>query len=212
MRSSSFLSLGLVIVSIGCGGAVETGLFNGEATSPDVDAGQSSTDGGHTTTTQDGGTTVTVDGGTIGKDGGGTKDSGTTGFDAGPGPDLNDVPCGDNMGTPITCGVPSQYCCAANVGNGNTPDYTCQSTGTSACAGLRLPCNDTTDCHGAICCGAFDKVTGYTEVSCKATCTASSATATAVHFCDPNAAVDECAASGTSCQDSQALPGYSLCK
>lgn len=210
MRPSSLISLGIVIVGIGCGGAVETGLFNGEGASPSEDAGQSSTDSGHPGTTRDGGTSFS-DGGTNGGDGGANKDSGTTGFDAGPGPDLT-VPCGDNMGTAITCNVGSQYCCATNVGNGNDPGYSCQSSGVSSCAGLRLPCNDTTDCHGAICCGAFDNITGYTGVSCKATCTASTPSGTAVHFCDPNAAVDECAASGQSCQPSQALPGYSLCK
>jgi hypothetical protein len=31
-------------------------------------------------------------------------------------------------------------------------------------------------------------------------------------LCDPNAAVDECAASGKVCEPSQALVGYSVCK
>ena len=201
MRASSFVSLGIIIVSLGCGGAAETGLFgSGDGTFGDAGT---STDSG-----RDGG--VTGDAGVTFRDGGNRKDSGP-GFDAGSTFDTT-IPCGTSMGIDVTCNVGSQFCCAMGVGNGSPPSYMCESPAPGACAGgIRLPCNDTADCHGEICCGTFDSVVGHTDVSCKTTCTPT-ATTSPVRFCDDTAPTDECVAIGLNCHASQALPGYAFCK
>jgi hypothetical protein len=91
--------------------------------------------------------------------------------------------------------------------------YVCMdSSSTSGCTnngGVPVACNDGAECNGGICCGQKDS-TGlrYTHVRCQQTCAAS----IDVQFCDINAPVDECAASGKTCVSSTLLPGYDVCQ
>lgn len=52
--------------------------------------------------------------------------------------------------------------------------------------------------------------TGYRSVECRTQCN-NIGGLRAVRFCDPNAAVDECAPLGLECIPSQSLPGYNVC-
>jgi hypothetical protein len=61
-----------------------------------------------------------------------------------------------------------------------------------------------------VCCGTFEENVGYKSVECSLNCT-SVGTLKAVRFCDPSAAVDECASIGKKCDTSQVLPGYYVC-
>src|SRR5262249_34018689 len=120
----------------------------------------------------------------------------------------------DTTGEDVFCPLPGNYCCA--TGSSSTTTYECKSTTISACAGLPIPCDDHADCPtGRVCCGVFDANLGYTQVSCRAAVQCPGlpgGVLSYVRFCDPLAAVDECAVLGRTCQASQGLPGYYICK
>jgi hypothetical protein len=79
--------------------------------------------------------------------------------------------------------------------------------------GLAIHCDDRTDCPGSqVCCGAFDKNSGYRQVECANDCNSTPPGTSGVRLCDPSAPTDECAAIGGSCQPSGSLPGYHVCK
>jgi hypothetical protein len=65
-----------------------------------------------------------------------------------------------------------------------------------------------------VCCGAFDSdKVSYRSTQCTPTCSVSPvAGLLPVRFCDPNAAVDECAEVQKSCQSSATLDGYFICR
>jgi hypothetical protein len=52
---------------------------------------------------------------------------------------------------------------------------------------------------------------GYSSVECKDKCN-NIGGLRAVRFCDPDAAIDECAPMGMFCGPSQTLPGYHVCR
>lgn len=90
--------------------------------------------------------------------------------------------------------------------------YKCEDLGFINCVADRtIQCDDRSDCPGnQVCCGRFDEE-GYTGVSCRADCNDIPGVQ-AVRFCSPTAAPDECAEIGKTCQKSQSLPGYYVCK
>jgi hypothetical protein len=61
------------------------------------------------------------------------------------------------------------------------------------------------------CCGQFNPTTGYSQVSCRATCAGGTGTDTFVELCDPKVTPTTCP-SGMTCQVSGSLTGYSICK
>jgi hypothetical protein len=143
-------------------------------------------------------------------DAGTTKDaepSTDPGKDAGeppPPPPAAKVRCGDDA-----CNAGSEYCCASYAGQGKAK-LECQSTLLSVplplCNGVKLACDDQSDCpSGQVCCGTVDngKVAG---TSCRASCQGGA------RLCDPKAAVDECAASDMKCGSSNLLDGYGFCR
>jgi len=141
-------------------------------------------------------------------DTGNVIDSGTGSSGGGP-----TVACGTTM-----CELPSSYCCVSGLdpGGGGTPSYKCDTNSGQCQAGsgtsTPVRCDKTADCKsGYVCCG--DNLNGvYSEVTCAQTCTGmSSQGGTYIQFCDPM--VNDCPqGSGTTCQPSQALPGYSVCR
>lgn len=212
-REASWVVWLTLAIAAGCGGAASQDVFGGSG-SGSSDGGGASDDGASSgddgsTAADGGGGGGTDGGGGGGKDGGGGggKDGGGGGQDSGPGTGDPGITCGQST----YCNEGTQYCCATAVGAGTT-QYACKDNTVSACAGLRLPCDDKADCQGNICCGTFDKNLGYTAVECKATCGPGTANTSYVHFCDPNAPTDECQSIGRSCSGtSNALPGYHFC-
>jgi hypothetical protein len=89
----------------------------------------------------------------------------------------------------------------------------CENAGFVSCVGkTTIACDDRTDCPaGQVCCGTLEDNSGYTSVSCATTCN-SIPGLRAVRFCDPSAALDECAALGKYCGPSQSLPGFNVCR
>lgn len=121
--------------------------------------------------------------------------------------------CGEVSNQRNYCDVTAQSCCIRSV-SGNL-ELTCKpkSGSGSNCTGMTVPCSDTHDCNGKICCATYDNVLdGYKSVSCAQTCDADNSLVTEYRLCDPNAAVDECAAGGQSCQASSAIDGWYVCK
>ena len=147
--------------------------------------------------------------GSSGSSSGETKDAGK---DSAPPPAPGaSIYCGQTVpGT--TCNAGSQICCGRWNGS-NKPKFACEPTGLVACAGgTDIACDDRTDCPaGQVCCGTLPDGSGYTSVGCKTTCN-NFPGVRAVRFCDPKAAVDECAAIGQFCGPSQSLPGYNVCR
>ena len=207
MRASYFVSSGIVVVAIGCGGAVDTGLFG------DPTGGQVPTDGG-STTTDDGGTRT--DGGNRFDGGGrfdaGFMDSGTgikdasTFTDTSP-PPGNRIVCNTSA---MTCALGDQVCCRS--GGGPTPNFNCTAAaGCNAVGDMPIPCDKADDCSklgftGDLCC-AQTAGGRATSVSCVAP---GSCGTNSTNLCDP-LAVDPCP-NGGSCQVSvTTLPGFHIC-
>jgi hypothetical protein len=72
-------------------------------------------------------------------------------------------------------------------------------------------CASQADCkQNEVCCGTERSSTAYQDVSCAATCTSGAVIGpTRVQFCAPN--VDACP-SGTTCQTSIVIQGYTVCR
>ncbi|MBX3218008.1 MAG: hypothetical protein KF850_38740, partial [Labilithrix sp.] len=111
------------------------------------------------------------------------------------------------------CSAGSQFCCAKPAG-GNNKTYACVTTNPQCSTGIPIRCAHRSDCPGTqVCCGEFSQTTGYRSVSCQAACTNSPIPGTSsVRFCDKNAAVDECADIGLTCQSSGSLDGFAVCR
>lgn len=143
-------------------------------------------------------------------------DTGTPVVDTGtPVPESSPIDTGgggaDFLCPPTTCHTP-EVCCATGTGQGNTPTFKCQGPsdkcGTTSAPGTPISCATSADCPGEVCCGA-DLNGFYEKVSCEATCTGQGTDgSTNIQFCDPSA--DDCP-TGTTCQASQVLLGYSVC-
>lgn len=150
-------------------------------------------------------------GGTVDAGKGGSNDAGQSndaGFmTSGPG-----IYCGADMNDQaVFCSTKSQECCGTkNLGDLNF-SYACIANG-GQCAGVPIHCDDRLDCpSNQVCCGTFDQVKGYLAVECKTTCGGSGGGTTGVRMCDPNAATDECASIGKTCQQSGSLTGFYRC-
>jgi hypothetical protein len=155
-----------------------------------------------------------VDSGAGGHLDSGAPDTGTPVVDSGSGSSsggAGTVSCGTTM-----CALPSSFCCVSglNPGGGGTPSYKCDSNANqcSSASGMETPvrCDKTADCKsGYVCCG--DNQNGfYAEVTCVQDCTGTSPSGgTYIQFCDQTA--NDCM-QGTTCQPSQALPGYFVCR
>lgn len=205
-----------------CGSSNATDLFSNGGSAGAADSG-SATDatgtGNPETPTGDSGTAA--DGGKKKDAGGGPvqDDSGTTPTDAGGGPETSTTTdpgifCGvDNTNARLYCDVSNQACCISSHSGSLSFDCHAASGTGSQCNGLRVPCDDQADCNGQICCATYDKInSGYKSVQCQSSCGADTALTTEYRLCDPNAAVDECAAVGGTCQPSTAIDGWFLCK
>jgi hypothetical protein len=106
--------------------------------------------------------------------------------------------------------------CCASLDN-NKPKLACENTSGGACAnGLKIECDDPSDCPtGEVCCGTRNDSGfasgGFASVSCQSSCDGTQ-DHPAVLLCNPKAAVDECAAIQKTCQASDALSGYFVCR
>lgn len=212
MRASSFVSGSIIIVSIGCGGAAETGLFGDPTGGGGGGGGQGSPDAA----ASDGAVTLT-DGGTRISDGGGRSDarvtdSGMMGTDAGMGSDTSPPPPANRINCntmAVTCTLSTQVCCRAGDA---PPSFSCApAAGCNAIGNLPIPCDDADDCTklghpGDLCC-AQTMAGKANSVSCLP---AASCGNNSTNLCDPLAA-DPCP-NGGSCQVSvTTLPGFHIC-
>jgi hypothetical protein len=206
---------------VGCGLGV-TGLLAGDddAGGPShsvtsLDAGKSSPNGDSSSESDDGssrsdssgregdgGDVNDLDGGDASDDGG--VDSGTANPNAGPG-----IYCGQVLSKAHYCEPTVDVCCLTpNIAA--PPTYTCEGAGSASCSGLAIPCDSNTECSsGNICCGTYALITStYTNVACSASCDLKQSQ---YQLCNPSAVPSECVTSGTTCQPSTALPGFSVC-
>ncbi|MBX3217682.1 MAG: hypothetical protein KF850_36960 [Labilithrix sp.] len=180
------------------------GDSSGDPPAPSSSGGGDTGSSGSSGTSGSSGSSGTSSGGSSS---GGTKDAG---LDAPPPPPSGKVYCG--ITTPGTsCQAGTEVCCGS--WSGGKLSFACEATGLLSCVGGRsIECDDQTDCPaGQICCGSLSNNSGYTSVTCRSSCNDMPGFR-AVRFCDPKAAVDECAASGRTCGASQSLPGYSVCR
>ncbi|HEY3815573.1 MAG TPA: hypothetical protein VGL81_00295 [Polyangiaceae bacterium] len=204
---ASFSTILAMALAPACGGATDPHdlLGGGGGTS------SGGLDAGHDTSTHVGGG---FDSGSA-FEAGPALDSSIGPIDSGSGlPEASPLPEAGQEGfscPPTTCMEPS-VCCATGTGQGMTPAFKCQDAnkacGNTTSPGTPITCAVAADCPGEVCCG--DNLNGfYSRVACAATCMGTTTGgATAITFCDP--AGDDCP-SGTTCQASQVLAGYSVC-
>jgi len=218
-------SAAALLVVVACSGAENTGDLFAPSDSSNLGANPSTPE--QNSSSSSGSTSSSGSSGTVGDDGdddddddnGSSGSSGTSGSsssggpkDAGPDapPPANGgtIYCGATGGT-ASCTAGSEICCGS--WKSGKFAYSCEQNGFLACAGgTTIACDDSSDCaSGQVCCGTLSN-NRYTSVECKATCN-NSIGGRAVRFCNPKAAVDECAALGKSCKASQTLPGYHVC-
>lgn len=210
-----------VALAVACGGASDSELFASPGSSefgtlpsgddPSGTSSGSTSGGGSSGLSGSGSSTSSSGGSTSGGSSGTNADAGAS--DAGPA--KTGIWCGkDNDGDNVYC-ASGTVCCSKQYGPGG-PSKTCSGAGPFAgCPnnGIPIGCDDKSDCpSGQVCCGTFEENSGYHSVQCMPTCTAVGNNFRAVRFCDPNAAVDECAAIGRKCGWSQSLVGYGICK
>jgi hypothetical protein len=220
-RSHAIFGVAWALAAVAaCGGAEVTDLFGGSATPSTDDAGPGDLD----SATTDDGAPADPDGSVTRQDSGGKSDGGNPQGDAFVPVDAGKsdallgldpgISCGSGTVGEINCATTLQYCCATP--NGASVNFDCKLSTVSACAGLRIVCDDSADCPGnQFCCGTYEQNVGYTKVDCRgnAACGATTATTSFVRFCDPKASPDECAGVGKTCsQQSTTLPGYYYCK
>lgn len=221
---ASFTSMVAILSSIAvvaaCSGSTDSELFGVPAASSDgTEPGSASSSGGASSSgASAGGSTSTSSSSTSSSSGATSSSSGSSGTSKDAGADAGwtstgkGIWCGeDQNGDGVYCSAPSKECCVTRDGTG--PDYECTASSVvGTCQGLDIKCDDHTDCaSGQVCCGIFENNVGYKSVQCMPTCTAGG-DAVAVRFCDPYAAKDECESIGKSCQWSQSLSGYGICR
>ena len=213
------LSLAVLVPSIAlvgaCGSSSSTEFFQDRPSSPSASDGspegssavEPATDGA-----------ASPDGPVVGIDGGKPKDAGkpdvVTVTDTGT-PDVAVIPTDDGIVCSSTgtqfCKTATEACCLHEESGGL--EYTCAAPN-APCSGLKMPCSDTVDCGGLVCCATYSNNSGggYTKVACQATCGASTSNTTEFRLCDPNAAIDECLVMGLTCKASTAIAGWHICK
>ena len=215
-------SSSLLLVMVACSGASSTELFGPADTSQlgtepagssgDGSSGAASSGGSSGEPSSSSGSSGTSSSSSSSSSGGSSSGNvDDAGVDAPPPPkDEGTIRCGVGPNA-TSCTAGTQICCGQWAGRGNLK-YSCEPAGLLACvAGTTIACDDMTDCpSGQVCCGTQDN-SRYTKVECKTKCTSFPGTR-AVRFCDPDAAVDECAADGAYCGPSQTLPGYFVCR
>jgi hypothetical protein len=209
LSTAFFFSFLACALAPACGGASDPYDLLGAAGGTTLDAGKDShvgTGNPDTGTVQEPDTSTTFDSGVNEPDTSiGLPDTGVV--DTGP-PPTTDFAC-----PPTTCKEPD-VCCATGEGQGLTATYKCQSASktcedSTGAAGTPITCAIAANCPGEICCGDNNGAGFYNKVSCEPTCTGTSSTGgTNVVFCDPNGT--DCP-SGTTCQASQVLSGFSVC-
>lgn len=107
-----------------------------------------------------------------------------------------------------SCHAGTQVCCASLSQQGK-PKFQCQQAGVSSCTGVKLACDDKSDCAaGTVCCAARNE-SSFVATTCQATCESTEAQLVA-RLCDPKAAVDECASIGKKCGSTDF--GYFACR
>lgn len=200
------------MVVLACSGATDTEFFapfqgtagtqpgDGDDVTPD-DTSSSSSSSSSSSGGKGGSTSSSSSSGGTTK-----KDSGVDTGPPPPQPPQHPIQCGNNA----PCAAGSQVCCASVKDTGST--YQCKPAAPTACPGaIRVACDDRTDCPAdQICCGMLVTGVGYNSIECKSNCT-SVPGVRAVHFCDPDAQVDECIDYGGTCIPSQSMPGYFVC-
>lgn len=217
-------SAAALLVVVACSGAENTGDLFAPSDSSNLGANPSAPE--QSSSSSSGSTSSSGSSGTVGDDdddngsSGSSGSSGTSGSTSsgGPkdaGPDAPPPATGGSVycrATPsaTSCTAGSEICCGSWKSDGKF-SYSCEPNGFLACAGgTTIACDDSSDCpSGQVCCGTLSN-NRYTSVECKATCN-NSIGGRAVRFCNPKAAVDECAALGKTCTASQSLPGYNVC-
>lgn len=223
MRPFTFLIPMLTCASAGalgmaCSGASDTGLFaGGDAPPSTTDSADAS--GTHTGQSDSGSGSAQdasqppLDASTGGGQGGdaASPDS-AVGIDAAPAVDAAPPPppppegvyCGKASGKETYC-TDGDTCCVSTLGSKCSTGQ-----GNNFCTGTELECDDQTDCSdGDVCCGTLIG-NRYQSVRCQSSC-GQPGNGYSYRFCDPHAAVDECAAEGTTCTASQTLVGYFIC-
>jgi hypothetical protein len=202
--------LGLGIVPASCGGASPTNLLDPDA-AVNEDSG-SPVDSGTPADVMQSPDVITVVDSSPPMDTGAIKDTAqpppvdTGTIDVGP--VLPPLYCGTT--TTMPCEAMTHECCV-DTQDGTTPTYKCQvATEAPNCmadGNTPVACGQAADCPGQQCCGTvnFDD-TAYDMVQCEAMCDPSSE----ITFCSPSGG--ECEPLGETCQTSDLLPGYMVCK
>jgi hypothetical protein len=203
-QSFTFLALLLGWASA-CGGATESNLFTsmgGESpdSGPATDSGSGFSQDSSRTDSSDLDTSI-------------ADTALPPPVDTGPPPPA--IPCGNAP----PCPLGEQVCCVTLDPNMITPPtYACVSASSStACSGgVPVGCYGNGECtNKEICCGT-EVLTSvqptYEHVRCQTSCSESTASIQDVHFCDPMAVPDECAANGMTCTQSMVLIGYYVCR
>jgi len=213
-------SLAVLLALVACSGASSTELFDQPASAqlgatPGASSGEAASDqpssSGSTGSVGGGGdgSSSSSSGSTSGGSSGGeTKDAGEDAPPPPPPASTGTIACGGTK----SCAAGTEICCGSWKGRGKV-SFDCEPSGFLACvAGTSIACDDKTDCaEGQVCCGTLDDDSGYTSVACKNKCN-NVPGLRSVRFCDPDAAVDECAEIGKYCGPSQSLPGYHVCR
>lgn len=210
-------SLSLIILAASaCGGASSTELFDppgrsqfgaepisNNAGSPEVTGSRSSRTTDDLPPSSSGSSSV----GGSSSDAGSSEREEDTGTASAPPPSSGTIFCGAEE----SCSPGGEVCCRSQNG-WSKPTSTCEPSGLLSCPnGTAIACDDRTDCpSGHVCCGTLQGAFGYASVACKTKCE-NAPGVRAVRFCDPNAAIDECAEIGKSCTSSRSLAGYHVC-
>jgi hypothetical protein len=195
------VTLALSALAYACGGD--------DTTVNPVDSGGGGADGSADATTDAG------SGETGGQDSGGTPDGGgddATGGDGSTndgggdaGKESGAIDPGIFCGQGKYCKTIAEICCADQ--NTQTPNDKCQPANQPCGQGqASIHCDDSADCVGGVCCGFFNNGQ-YTDVVCQSQCSQ-----TQFQFCDPTSDAGPGCPQQTSCQTSQVLQGFHICR
>jgi hypothetical protein len=193
----------ILVVATGCGGAIESKLLQGDGASPPMEAGPKLDAAVDVTPSPDVMSMADV----------GPKDVMQV-IDTAPPVETGPPDTGPPEPPPVTCGaatclVPSEECCIDT--QNSPPTSMCQpiakATSCYTSGNTPVECDQAADCTTGICCGTINESdTGYDYVRCQATC---SGTNPQIIFCNSSS---ECASIGGTCQMSDLMPAYTVCK